>query len=383
MLKKILFFALIATLLASYSYQQTGTVIIHVNGVKQTQINLSEYFASLEYVPLETNSACLIDRNPIFYVLDEYIVAFTHRQCFLFDRKGKFIREIGRYGQGPDEYLYTLKCVDELNKTVVARGSDNLLEYSFSGKVSRRFPSVLASNPTYLSDSILVLGVSNPKGDAINQLVFINTEKVVDSIPNHQFFNLHDPSVYGGIGSDSYFYRYSNDLYYKNLYNDTIFRIIDRQLHPAWKFDMGRYSLPISIRANIESLRKDARKYNQVHTILETDPFMLFSIFSERGDSAYIFDKRKNQTFILQKEQRLKGFYNDIDGGLPFWPIHINLKQEMVAFLYPFTMKEMLTDDYFGRKTIRDKAANLRLRELIKRLDDEDNPILVIATLKP
>jgi CRISPR/Cas system-associated protein Csx1 len=115
---------------------------------------------------------------------------------------------------------------------------------------------------------------------------------------------------------------------------------------------------------------------------LEADPFLVFTVIRERGDSAFIFDKRINQVFIMQKEKKLKGFYNDIDGGMPYWPIYINRKQEVVSFLYPDEMKEMLTNEYFRSKKIRDEESNKQLRELIGRLKDEDNPVLVIARLK-
>jgi len=371
--------------MASCSNKQTASEIIRVNDAKHVRVNLSDYVVSLEYVPLETKQECLIDRYPSFYVLDEYIVVTTSQQCFLFDRSGKFIREIGRPGRGPDEYSNASRgVIDEKKQTILMPGWNKKIEYSFNGKVIRNFPTVPNTSPAsdYVSDSILVLGVSNPIGDAINHLLFINQEKVVDSIPNYQFFKPHDPSMYGGFSNEFYFYRYREDLHYKNLFNDTIFRIKDRKLHPAWVFDMGPYHLSRSIMANMNTFMQERLKYNSALNILEVEPFLLFSIVREKGDSAFIFDKRKGEVFVMQKEQKLKGFYNDIDGGMPFWPTHINRKQELVSFLYPDEMKEMLKNEYFVRKNIRDEAANLRLKELISRLKEEDNPVVVIARLK-
>ena len=374
-----------AALFASCSDKQASSEIIRVNDAKQMQVNLSDYVVSLEYVPLETKRECLIDKNPDFYVLDEYIVATTSRQCFLFDRSGKFIREIGRYGRGPDEYRYaSWGIINENKQTILLPSWDKRNEYSLNGNITRYFPTVPNTSMTaaYVSDSILVLGVDNTGGDAINQLAFINQGKVVDTIPNYQFFKPYDPGSTGGFGSEFYFYRYREDLYYKNVFNDTIFCIKDRKLHPKWVFDMGKYHLSHSIMANTNTFMEEALKYNRVLNILETEPFLLFSIVREKNNSAFILDKRKNQVFVIQKEQKLKGFNNDIDGGLPFWPTYINRKQELISFLHPYEMKEMLTNEYFERKNIRDEAANLRLKELIGRLQGEDNPVIVIAQLK-
>ena len=385
MTQKILFLLLSVTFMLSCSNkQQTGSDIIHVNDAKEMIFNLSDYVVSLEYVPLETKQECLIDRSPSFYVCDEYIVATTSRQCFLFDRSGKFIREIGRAGRGPDEYNYTMGTINETNQTVLMRGWDKYMEFSFNGKVTKYFPFVSSTSPrAYVNDDLLVCGVSNTRGDAINQLIFINQETIVDSIPNYQFFKLQNPNVFGRLsGYEFNFYQYHDGLYYKNMFNDTIFRIEDRKIYPAWIFDMEQYRLSHTIMADMNTANQERHKYNWVQTILEADPFLLFSIVSERGDSAFVFDKHKSQVFIMKKEQQLKGFYNDIDGGMPFWPTHINRKQELVMFLYPYQMIEILTNEYIARKNIRDEAASLRLRELVRRLEEEDNPVVVIARLK-
>ena len=386
MIQKITSLLFCAIFIASCSNKQTESDIIRVNDAKRIKLNLSDYVVSLEYVPLETKQECLIDRYPSFFVLNEYIVVTTQRQCFLFDRSGKFIREIGRVGRGPGEYSSTLggEAVNEKKQTVLMQGWDKKIEYSFNGTVTGYFLNAPGTSFTtaYASDSILVQGVLNYSGNAINQLVFNDQEKIVDSIPNYQFFKPFDSNASGGFGSEFYFYRYRGDLYYKNMFNDTIFRIKDMKLHSVWVFDMGDYHLPRSIMANLNTFTREIIKYNRMLNILEADPFILFSLTRERGDSTFVYDKRKSQVFVMQKEQNLKGFYNNIDGGMPFWPTHINQKQEMVSFLYPYDMKEMLTNDYFKQKSINDNSAHLRLRELLSRVNDEDNPVVVIAKLK-
>ena len=386
MAEKITSFLLSAILIVSCSNKQSNSDIIRVNDAKQMVLNLSDYVVSLEYVPLETKLECLIDRNPDFYVLEEYIVATTRQQCFLFNRNGKFIREIGRPGRGPGEYMSTLggEVINEKNQTILMQGWNKRMEFSFNGEFIKYFPGIPDSSPAiaYISDNILVQGALNLRGNSINQLIFNDHEKIIDSIPNYQFFTPLDPNAFGGFGFEFSFYRYRDDLYYKNMFNDTIFRIKDRKLHPAWVFDMRQYHLPRSVMANMNTFRQETAKYNWMQYVLEADPFILFSIMRERGDSTFVYDKRKSQVFVMQKERKLKGFHNDIDGGMPFWPTQINRKQEMVSFLYPDAMKEMLTNEYFNRKSIRDNNAHLRLKELLSRVKEDDNPIVVIARLK-
>ena len=45
-------------------------------------------------------------------------------------------------------------------------------------------------------------------------------------------------------------------------------------------------------------------------------------------------------------------------------------------------MKEILTEKYFASIEIKDPQAHQKLRDLLKTLDWEDNPVVVVAKLK-
>jgi len=79
---------------------------------------------------------------------------------------------------------------------------------------------------------------------------------------------------------------------------------------------------------------------------------------------------------------RLTGLINDLDGGLSFWPIYCNLENELVDIYQAYKMKEYLTEDYFIAHEIKNAQAHQKLRELLKTLKDDDNPVVVIAKLK-
>ena len=45
-------------------------------------------------------------------------------------------------------------------------------------------------------------------------------------------------------------------------------------------------------------------------------------------------------------------------------------------------MKEDLTEEYFANREIKNPQAHQKLRELLKTLKDDDNPVVVVAKLK-
>ncbi len=72
----------------------------------EKELKLSDIAQSIEYVKLETNPDCLISSGTSLIVGKKYIL-FLNRQpakLFLFERSGRFLREIGKLGKGPGEY---------------------------------------------------------------------------------------------------------------------------------------------------------------------------------------------------------------------------------------------------------------------------------------
>ena len=45
-------------------------------------------------------------------------------------------------------------------------------------------------------------------------------------------------------------------------------------------------------------------------------------------------------------------------------------------------MKELLTDEYFAKQPIKDQQAHQKLKDLLKNLKEDDNPVVVVAKLK-
>ena len=82
--------------------------IIDLDGNKESYIPYSSVFKNVQTIILETNNDCLIGRihelqvfDGCIYILDKIIA----KGLFVFDNQGRFLRKIGRQGQGPGEYF--------------------------------------------------------------------------------------------------------------------------------------------------------------------------------------------------------------------------------------------------------------------------------------
>jgi len=74
---------------------------------------------------------------------------------------------------------------------------------------------------------------------------------------------------------------------------------------------------------------------------------------------------------------------NDLNGGLSFSPKYYFAGDIVVVDYWdPEEMKEILTEEFFATKTIKDPQAHEKLKEILKNLKEDDNPVMVIAKLK-
>jgi hypothetical protein len=71
------------------------------------EININEIAAHIDYIQLETTSESLIMRIHKIEIKDNriYVLDFENASLLVFDLAGKFIRQIGRRGQAPGEYI--------------------------------------------------------------------------------------------------------------------------------------------------------------------------------------------------------------------------------------------------------------------------------------
>lgn len=156
-MKKILFL-IIALALLSFSNDQNfkkGPEVIDLfNAFRNKQeVNLSRFVGNVEYIPLELTPECPIDDYRYFEVTEEYIIYRRVNQILLFDRfNGKFIREVGKYGRGPNEYENppTNDFYNFDTKEIYTYGIawKELLTFNLKGEIVEKFPFPTWAEPT-------------------------------------------------------------------------------------------------------------------------------------------------------------------------------------------------------------------------------------------
>ena len=86
-----------------------------------------------------------------------------------------------------------------------------------------------------------------------------------------------------------------------------------------------------------------------------------------------LYDKQTGETVAIAGD----GLIDDIDNGMTFFPQYGICNNAMVSSVWPFELKE-----YIQKKAEKGESVSNRLIALADSLNDEENPILIIAHLK-
>lgn len=348
---------------------------------------LNDIVKSIEYVPLETNDNCLIGAISNFDITDNYIVISTgyhHGEVFLFNRNGKFLSKIGGKGSGPEDFLSPQNVlIDEDRKCIIVANPypDKLLFYDFNGKIKRThsFERKVFGEMMYLFKDKMLSIYPNSRGAVPYTYEIYNKQDMrllTEAVKTVSYTTKGQWESYSPILPA---YVYNGELHLKeaNL-NDTIYRVVEERIFiPKYVINAGKYTETVELRADAEKMMKEGNSYVGYTGFFETDTFLYISYVLQRRNN-YIAYNKKTKRLVLSKSRN--GLSNNYDGGPDFWP-QLQREKLWYAFLTPDILEASISQQE-KTQLKGSKEAIATFSSLKKRLDSEDNPVLIIVKLK-
>ena len=379
------------------------------------KVSLSTFIESIEYIPLKLKDN-LLGEDLVYCVYDEKaekIILSDIGRVIVVDKKGNFQNEIGNSGQGPGEYIYlsTISIDPEKENVYLYDGGPKVVrkytyDGKFQGKVCRYdnflIKGVYWANNYFLSQCEMFTSHRVKQLDSFFGYALIDTSgNFIDKTPNlcAQIKDITSEKYAGFLFGFGYSVNFCKDvaLFLEAGLADTVYTVNNNKIVPRYLLKYGDDRPDVN---KIWSMNNDIREAEKERSLLIMDPAYetsrYFFIRASKKDDKYIIchDKYENRSFsvkykedpIIAKEYlSVKiGFRNDIDGGIDTYLRSIStLGNYWVSCISAYAMKTLLTDKHFAsRKDVLDKAAQEKLKALVKNLNEEDDQILILMKVK-
>ena len=346
----------------------------------ETELPLSQLLESLEIIPLENKDEAF-SKIGVIYISDNYIGCQPYDQSpyKLFDRKGKFIGDIGAIGQGPGEYrnVYFSQINEKKERIyIVSHNAKKILTYDLKGIFLENecipLVAMLPKGNCYVDNEHKTVTVINLPFQGKQKMVCWTQDfsgKLLQYVSAAQYAVIPDYSneVYSFRNTSSYdfqlgvFYQEKPDtLYHYNVKNNSVNPVFTLNA-PIKAGTLGyRYmELPDDYLVARLNLRMGANPDNDVES------------------TKLILTNKKT------KKSQYVRIINDYLGGWEFDPFFLSFRIRDGYFTYamePIELKELLEESL--KKDDLQPDVRKRITELNAKLDINDNNVILMGKLK-
>ena len=348
---------------------------------KQQALILSDFAEDIEFVPLETTDECLLDENIMNVVVTRQdIIVYDLNACYRFNRQGKFMNRIGTQGNGPGEYVKSLYItVDTLNQWVYMGdyNQKKFIKYDYNGKhlADLKTKGVGMNNFLYKPNYILMENnfyLYEKKGKRFSMALYSEKDKKIISRMSCDYKdNIPAMSICSPIA-----FQHKENTYLKDFWCDTIYRMTDAfHLQTYAYIDKGKFKHRTEDDKTLTGGKPTARDFLvlSVDNMAESDRY----IYIATNKGRVFYDKKEKKTFAggtLKKP--FVSAKDDLYGSPGLMDISINGNE-----IYSYRFAHELIESEKGKHSINDSRYDTYLK-MIEKLDEEDNPVIMIVKMK-
>jgi hypothetical protein len=355
----------------------TDNVVLDLNSVSaidsKAEIPLSSLGWATELIPLQSpTEESLIQTIEQIEESGGFFWILTDGRVLLFGKDGSFQGQVGRQGQGPEEYVYAKQiCLDEKNKElyVIDHFGRKMIVFNWDGSFVRSFPlsEDYTFNYLFLSDNgkFYFFSVSNSVMPDI--LVYDPQTLQADTLSYRE----REMGVEALVGNTA-MYDLNGNTYVYHYFNDTVYTIRNNRLEPAWLISASK----LTYRFEEKEMVGDISVGDFTTKERPIGPRMHFIKLLETADFVFFF-----YTLTEYKGEKYKHFmamYNKKDGT--YYP-HINivsddkpwlsLKDGVLLYYSPSSNSLLATKE----------AVDMIDYHAVDGLREDDNPVIIRYSL--
>lgn len=361
--------------------EKTPFFSVNISDIKdEIELPISKLVETLDIIPLENKDEAFSKVN-VIYASDNYIgIQPINQDAFkLFDKKGKFIGNIGAVGQGPGEYNALYHCqIDENNKRIfmTTYNAEKILTYNFDGKYLENenipYPNKIRKAISYVD--------KNNKQVTVLALPFKGMDENVCWVQDF------DGKIIKKISAENFVLApdFSNEIISNRNTIDYDLQLL--KFYQEKQDTLYRYDIENNFLQPIFSFAASTKAGELIYSYTEIPFYYLTFIKTIKMGATPDSDIAKTELIITDKKTQ-KSHYahiiNDYLGGWEFDPFFLSFRIRNGYFAYafePIELKELLEESL--KRDDLQPYVRKRITELNAKLNPNDNNVIMVGKLK-
>jgi len=331
-------------------------------------INLSDICESINYIPLETNSKCYINKIEKIKFLGDSIFIINQlfgnlKEILVFDIKGKFIGNFGQVGPGPEE-IESPRDIVKFNGAYLIWDRLKISEFDNHGNFKKKLFNAFfpGSNFFIYSDKIYLYHGTEFPG-LISQFDFSgNLLKTYKPVDQNNISSTFQGENLNNINNEYHFFAPSLD---------TVWMFSDNQIRPKYVFDfMGEITLQKLFMKYSDKIPPEmapilrANSPSYVLSFCESKNYIFLKYLKLNKQNYKLISKNKSTQIDFIKCN------NNIDNGLFGTPISVSNDYFVISLEPTQILKHRDIVKNSGQSTFHIPGQTIK---------DNDNPILMLV----
>lgn len=367
----------------------------------------SNFFEQIEFIPLETNEYNLFRKITDVNIVDDKLFVFSEapdNMVNIFDSGGNHLETISNTGRGPGELNYATSFSVDSSIMILDRSNRKILKFGFDGK----FTSEIYLNNLFFTRFATI----NNNNIVLFDYKPLKLEKGNSNLPKSKltFWNYNDdkikqiayaPDLNSGkdipIILKNFFSISNNDLYYWDVFNDTINKV-DLKSYQTIAFQIlnfGESKIPKHIFDNNFNTKINPKNLKQIVSKGYASLFDYF--YCKNGTQLFVINRHNKMYIGILKDNEnnlltfnkisLDNLHESLDIKINFQNIYITHYDDQSAFYFGWEAMDFMKTFQKLKSQITPTEWKLMLdsnHSLMKALEKakiDDNPILMKARI--
>ena len=339
-------------------------------------------FMEVEYIPLETTDEFLT--QGLVMTVGKEIILIENRvndgDIFIFDRNGKALRKINRKGQGGEEYIYINQIVlDENNNELFVNTEKKILVYNLYGKFKRsiKYPDKAnyANICNYDKDHLICYdsSVNNRDGEERGSQAFhVIISKQDGSITREIFLPFKTIKTHK-IYKDEYVIVSTSEGYSISPYQNN-WILVELSSDTIYKYAPNGQLTPLIVRTpSIQSMDTEVFLFPKNFT----DRYCFMETMKKKVDFETMKGFPRTDLMYDWQEKAIFEYtvYNDDYSNKTQVPMRTPINDEIASWqiLEAHRLVEAYTEG---------QLKDGKLKEIAAKLEEEDNPVIMLVKYK-